>query len=188
LLRACATRRNPRPPLPPPPLSARAQLYADGGDVDGLGNLTSARVWLFSATGDTVVNTGAVKAAQQLYTMYVTGAGGVTGVYTQPGEHSQQTLDYGSSCSTLGAPYIKSVRGGGGLGCVTSVCDAHARDPCGSCARSNCNYDAAGAILQWMYPGERRGCCAARAAVRVGGGVSVGVAAPRAQQCVSGVV
>lgn len=83
-------------------------LYAAAGDIDGTGNLTTSRAWFFSATGDTVVNPGTVSLAVTLMQQFMP-ASAVTFVNTYPGEHAQQTLDYGNACSNLGSPYIKCV-------------------------------------------------------------------------------
>lgn len=81
-----------------------AQLMADVGSIDPLGNLNASRVWFFSAYQDSVVNTGVVQAAQQFYAHWVPAANST--FLQRDGEHTQQTLNYGNPCSTLGSPYI----------------------------------------------------------------------------------
>lgn len=97
-----------------------AQLMADVGSIDPLGNLNASRVWFFSAYQDSVVNTGVVQAAQQFYAHWVPAANST--FLQRDGEHTQQTLNYGNPCSTLGSPYI-----------------------------GKCDFDAAGSQLQWLY-------------------------------------
>lgn len=98
-----------------------ADVVASFGSIDNPRNISNARVWLFSAYGDTVVKTSVVQAAQQFYQTFVPSSN-ITFVQG-PGEHTQQTLSYGNDCSYLGSPYI-----------------------------GKCNYDAAGAQLNWIMP------------------------------------
>lgn len=93
------------------------------GFIDPLSGLRESRVWLFSGTNDTVVDTGVVRAAAQLYGRFVSDAGSqVVVVNDVPSEHAQITPAFGNGCSFLGEPYINA-----------------------------CAYDAAGSMLQWLY-------------------------------------
>lgn len=91
--------------------------------ADPVANMKSSRVWLFSAMNDTVVDTDVVKAAERFYEAFVADPQAqIKAIYDVDGEHSQITDFYGNECTKLGEPYI-----------------------------NNCNYDAAGAILQHIY-------------------------------------
>jgi hypothetical protein len=109
-----------------PFLAGIAQAAAVDGFLDPLANLAHSRVWLFSGTNDTVVDVSVVQAAEALYKGFLADPGTqMTALYSLPGEHSQQTVAWGSPCDYLGSPYINA-----------------------------CGYDAAGAMLQWLYNGS----------------------------------
>lgn len=101
------------------------QNTAMWGYVDPLDGLAQSRVWLLSAQNDTVVATGVVEATESLYAKLLSNPGSqIQAVYDQQGEHAQLTTSAGNTCTYLGSPYI-----------------------------NNCNYDAAGNMLQWLYNG-----------------------------------
>lgn len=103
-------------------LETIVRATAMSGFADPVSNLASSRVWLLSAMNDTVVETGVVQAAEAVYKSFLTDPDTqLVSVYTQPGEHSQLTENYGNLCTSLGLPYI-----------------------------NNCGYDAAGKILQHL--------------------------------------
>jgi len=89
-------------------LELAAKLCASGGVCDGLGNLTTTRVYFFSGTKDTVVNPGVVKAAYQFYVDLGTPSSNLKGVFSYAAEHAFPTDDYGPACSHLGTPYINN--------------------------------------------------------------------------------
>lgn len=94
--------------------------------IDNPRNLADDRVWVLSAMEDTVVHTGVVEATASYYENYLTTPlTQLAAIYTKPGEHSFLTNGVGSSCVTLGSPYI-----------------------------NDCKYDAAGAILQHLFNNE----------------------------------
>jgi hypothetical protein len=95
---------------------------ADFGFIDPLDGLRYSRVWMLSAQNDTVVDVSVVKANEALYSLYLEHPSQMTAIYTIPGEHSQLTASTGSPCTFLGSPYI-----------------------------NNCDYDAAGNMLQFLY-------------------------------------
>jgi len=84
-------------------LIAKADSLSSDGDIDSTDNLKDSKVYLFSGTSDTVVKSDVVKDAEKMYTHY--GAETKTR-YDIPSQHSYVTADFGSSCGTLGAPYI----------------------------------------------------------------------------------
>jgi hypothetical protein len=45
-------------------LVSKAKQFAQSGQIDGLGNLSTTKVFLFSGTGDTVVNPEVVKKVE----------------------------------------------------------------------------------------------------------------------------
>jgi len=90
-------------------LETIVRTTAATGFADPVENLLSSRVWLLSATNDTVVATGVVKAAASVYESLVADpASQIQTTYTEPGEHSQLTKHYGNPCATLGRPYINA--------------------------------------------------------------------------------
>jgi hypothetical protein len=78
------------------------------GFADPLSNLAQSRVWLFSASNDTVVSTPVVQKAGQVYDPYLSSPSQqIKAVLNeQQGEHAQLTSSYGNPCSFLGTPYI----------------------------------------------------------------------------------
>mmetsp|Transcript_7685 Transcript_7685/g.10604 ORF Transcript_7685/g.10604 Transcript_7685/m.10604 type:complete len:334 (-) Transcript_7685:72-1073(-) len=88
--------------------------------IDAPSNLKNHKVWIFSGTADTVVQTGVVEKLQQYYEHYTEDVN-IQTVYNIPAEHSFVTNDFGNNCSYLGPNYI-----------------------------NNCDFDSAGAILQWI--------------------------------------
>ena len=95
------------------------------GLIDPVFNLAKSKVWLLSALNDTVVATYVVQSNAQLYGRFVKSnqIKLVTGI---PGEHSQLTDSYGSTCEFLGSPYI-----------------------------NNCAYNGAYEGLNWIYQPDK---------------------------------
>jgi len=91
------------------------------GTIDSPSILSTSKVFLYSGTLDSVVNPGVVKKLQAYYQNYVPSKN-IKTVYNIPSDHAFITSNYGNDCSFLGLPYI-----------------------------NNCQYDAAGEILQFMY-------------------------------------
>lgn len=107
-------------------LAGVAENTALWGFIDPLSGLKDSRVWLFSGINDSVVNQGVVKAAASMYAQVLGDAESQMSLTTNlPGEHAQQTLHYGNTCEYLGEPFINM-----------------------------CGVDAAGDMLQWLYPGQ----------------------------------
>lgn len=91
------------------------------GTVDSPSILSTSKVYLYSGTLDSVVNPGVVKKLQDYYQNYIPSRN-IKTVYNIPSDHAFVTADYGNDCSFLGTPFI-----------------------------NNCQYDAAGEILQFLY-------------------------------------
>ncbi|WP_426307283.1 PHB depolymerase family esterase [Acidovorax facilis] len=107
--------------IPTSTLVSTTNTWASQGLVDPVANLQNSKVYLFSGTLDSVVKTGVMDALRTYYNSFVPTA---NVVYKKDiaAEHAMVTDDYGSGCSTKGAPYI-----------------------------SDCNFDLAGAMLQHLY-------------------------------------
>ena len=70
-----------------------------------MNNLQGQNVFLFSGTGDTVVNQGVM---DNLATMYTNFGVNVTKKFDLAVEHCFPTDNYGNQCSNLGSPYINN--------------------------------------------------------------------------------
>ena len=103
-------------------LIALTKTDASLGYIDDPANLRSDRVYLFSGKDDTVVDPAIVHALQSYYMAFVDSKN-VGADYNVAAEHCQPTLNYGEQCSTLASPYI-----------------------------GKCNFDGAGAALQFILP------------------------------------
>jgi poly(3-hydroxybutyrate) depolymerase len=110
-------------PIDVPALVQQTKDSAQRGEIDAVANLANQRIWLFSGGGDTVVQPSVVTAVEHYYKKLVTPAN-VALRTKADAEHAMPTLAYGNACPVLGDPYI-----------------------------SDCNYDAAGKLLAWIYPG-----------------------------------
>lgn len=84
-----------------------ATACENGGVCDPLSNLETQRVWLFSGSEDTVVYQGVMAKLYDMYTMLMPNSS-ISGDFSLAAEHSWPTNSYGSSCSTLGSPYINN--------------------------------------------------------------------------------
>lgn len=102
-------------------LASQMRQFAADGKIDGLGNLTAARVFLYSGQSDSVVNSDVVRAADALYKKFVT-SGSVVGEFSLDSEHCLPTLEYGEDCTQLSSPYL-----------------------------GKCNYDGAGSAFKVLY-------------------------------------
>jgi poly(3-hydroxybutyrate) depolymerase len=91
--------------------------------IDPTANLAHQKVWMFSGTADTIVPQPVVNDLYGYFGHYVPQTR-IRYKKDLPAEHAMPTDDYGNGCAHLGDPYI-----------------------------SNCHYDAAGELLQWIYDG-----------------------------------
>lgn len=107
-------------------LVQNAQYREKSGAIDSLGNLRTARVYLFSGANDTVVNRAVVESAAQFYEALKVPADSIRFVRNDDAAHAFITDNFGAACSYLGGDYL-----------------------------NNCQYDQAGAIVQHLYPGTR---------------------------------
>lgn len=93
------------------------------GFADDPSHLLNDRVWLFSGTKDTVVDTDVVRKAQRVYQEFLRNPEEQMHLEANiQAEHSMITLAYGNKCGFLGEPYLNL-----------------------------CRYDGAGAILQYLF-------------------------------------
>lgn len=107
--------------IPTSTLVNTTNSWASQGSIDPVSNLQNSRVYLFSGSLDSVVKPGVMDALRTYYGSFVPSA---NIVYKKDlaAEHAMVTDDYGSTCSTKGAPYI-----------------------------NDCNFDLAGTLLQHLY-------------------------------------
>lgn len=99
--------------------------------IDPTHHLARQRIWLFSNEHDTKVPVPVVGALERYYRSFGPQAAGIrhvrqvrTGGQTRPVGHSMPTLAHGNDCASSEKPFI-----------------------------NRCQYDAAGELLRWMYPG-----------------------------------
>jgi len=104
--------------------------YYSQGEIDDPTNLANSSVWLFSGTKDTIVHTGVVKKSLEYYQHYITNSKLIQFINTIPAEHSWVTDNYGNPCGIFKKPFL-----------------------------NNCNYDAAGILLQFFFWIIESSCC-----------------------------
>ncbi|WP_229417373.1 PHA-depolymerase-like protein [Massilia sp. Root418] len=104
-------------------LAALTAQYAAERSIDPVANLAAQRIWMFSGTADSVVPQAVMNDLYSYYRRYMD-SGNIRYRKDVAAEHAMPTDSAGNPCSTLGPPYI-----------------------------SNCGIDAAGQLLQWIYPG-----------------------------------
>src|SRR5262245_51519314 len=103
-------------------LIAITDRNAGRGQIDATGNLGRHRIWMFSGTKDTAVPQRVMDDLLTYYRHYITDPTNIFYKKDLPAEHAMPTDFFGNSCAVLNDPFI-----------------------------SNCNYDAAGQLLQWIY-------------------------------------
>jgi len=94
---------------------------AGRGLIDGTRNLTNHRIWMFSGTSDTAVPQRIMDDLFTYYRHYIDAAN-ISYKNDIAAEHAMPTDYFGNSCATRDDPFI-----------------------------NNCNYDAAGQLLRWIY-------------------------------------
>jgi hypothetical protein len=104
-----------------PDLIAITDWFAALQTIDPTSALASHRIWMLSGTLDTVVPQAVMNDLQTYYRHYVD-ANRIAYKRNLAAEHAMPTDSYGNNCSELGSPYL-----------------------------NNCNYDAAGELLNWIY-------------------------------------
>ena len=105
------------------PLLEFAESKAGAAEIASLAELETARVWIFHSPADTVVAPSAGRALAEFYRRFVPGAQVVL-IDDLEAAHGWPTLDAGGACLEPGGDYI-----------------------------NDCNFDAAGAILEHLYGG-----------------------------------
>lgn len=107
---------------------------AEAGQVDPVAKLAEHRVWMFSGTLDKLVPAESMADLAKYYAAFIPAAQ-VQYKNDLAASHAMPTDSFGNKCDAMAAPFI-----------------------------SNCGFDAAGALLQWIYgPLKTRGNVAAPA-------------------------
>lgn len=104
-----------------PELIALTDWFAASRTIDPTSALRSHRIWMLSGIADSVVPQAVMNDLNTYYRHYVD-ASRIAYRRSLNAEHAMPTDSYGNSCRALGSPYI-----------------------------NNCNYDAAGELLNWIY-------------------------------------
>lgn len=94
---------------------------ADAARIDATANLAASKVWLFSGSADSVVPVEPVAALREYYRNFMADAK-IAFEQGVPAEHAMPTDSFGKDCAFRGEPFI-----------------------------NNCHFDAAGALLKWIY-------------------------------------
>lgn len=115
-------------------LAALTRKRADAGQIDPVPKLATHRVWMFSGTLDKLVPPASMADLARYYATFIP-AEQLRYKSDLAAGHAMPTDSFGNQCDALAAPFI-----------------------------SNCGYDAAGQMLQWIYgPLKARGDNAAPA-------------------------
>jgi poly(3-hydroxybutyrate) depolymerase len=118
----CAT-PDASTPLPDlPRLQGITDRLAADGHIDSTVNLAEARVWLFAGTNDRTVRPAVVEGLRRYYRHYVRADSHIVYVDSIKAGHGMITSDFGRACETTGTPFI-----------------------------NDCDYDAAGRLLEHIY-------------------------------------
>jgi poly(3-hydroxybutyrate) depolymerase len=102
-------------------LAKRAKELAEDGKIDDLSGLADDKVYLFSGNEDQTVVRSVVEAAKRFYAAAGVPEGSIT-LVEKEGGHAFLTETEGTACGLSEGPYV-----------------------------SDCDYDQAKAILQWIY-------------------------------------
>ena len=104
-----------------PYLASVINTWSSNGYIDPTSNLAASKVYLFSGTLDSTVKQAVMNDLKTMYGNYIP----ATNIFyknTIAAEHAMPTDYFGNGCSVNASPYV-----------------------------SNCNFDAAGEILKWLY-------------------------------------
>src|SRR5262245_20765709 len=104
-----------------PNLIQRTSQNEKNNAIDPTSNLSADRVWLFSGSADSVVPQPIMNALETYYKNYLP-ASNIRYVKNIAAEHAMPTDSFGNGCNFRGDPFI-----------------------------NNCKFDAAGALLEWIY-------------------------------------
>ena len=107
-------------------LAKRAKELAEDGKIDDLSGLADDKVYLFSGDEDQTVERPVVEAAKRFYAAAGVPEGSVT-LVERKGGHAFITETEGTACGLSEQPYV-----------------------------SDCDYDQAKAILEWIYGAPAR--------------------------------
>jgi len=114
---------NTDEPLPVPEFVAGIHSAAEAGGVADTGNLADDRVWLFHGTKDSKISAEVHSAAATLYAEFIP-AEQMHSVDNVVTEHVFPTKGQGNGCMEFVSPFV-----------------------------GDCDYDAAGQLLSYLYPG-----------------------------------
>ena len=84
-------------------LKAHAERFDLEKRIDSLGNLSQARVWLFSGTQDRTVTPDVVDALSRFYALF---KARTAVVKDKPAGHAMVTEDAGAACATTAPPFL----------------------------------------------------------------------------------
>ena len=104
-----------------PDLIKRTAQNEQQNTIDPTKNLAADRVWLFTGSVDSVVPPSVMNALETYYKNYLPAAN-IAFVKNIAAEHAMPTDFFGNACNFRGDPFI-----------------------------NNCKFDAAGALLEWIY-------------------------------------
>jgi hypothetical protein len=108
-------------PLDVADLVRLTRASAQRDEIDAVANLGDHRIWLFSGAKDSVVKPVVADGLERYYKTFVKDAN-VVHVRNAKAEHAMPTEAFGNACQAKGDPYI-----------------------------NDCDYDAAGSLLEWIY-------------------------------------
>jgi poly(3-hydroxybutyrate) depolymerase len=113
---------NTDKPLPVADIAAEIRVDAQAGKLADTDNLANDRVWLFHGTNDTTISTQVHDSTATLYAEFIPSEQ-IQQVNDIPAGHVFPTEDQGNACNEMLPPFV-----------------------------SDCDYDAAGILLQYLYP------------------------------------
>jgi poly(3-hydroxybutyrate) depolymerase len=114
---------NTDQPLPVVELAAEIRADAEAGKLANTENLADDRVWLFHGTLDTTISAQVHEATAALYAEFIP-VGQIFQVDDVEAGHAFPTRGRGHACTEMLPPFV-----------------------------GDCDYDAAGELLQYLYPG-----------------------------------
>jgi predicted esterase len=114
---------NTDKPLPVADIAAVIRADAEAGKLASPDNLANDRVWLFHGTNDTTISAQVHDATATLYAEFIPD-GQIRQVDDVEAVHLFPAKDHGNACNEMLPPFV-----------------------------GNCDYDAAGILLQYLYPG-----------------------------------
>ena len=114
---------NTENPLPVADLAAGIRAAAEAGTLANTDNLADDRVWMFHGSNDTTISAQVHDATAALYAEFMP-ADQIEQVNDVPATHLFPAKGQGSACDEMLPPFV-----------------------------GDCDYDAAGIMLQYLYPG-----------------------------------